>query len=241
MRLNNRGVIDWQEGGNVYINNGAILNNLATGSIELRGSGSGTLSYDGIGARPSLSNLGIIRTSAANGNTTIGIPLTNRGVITAAYGTLTLSGGYTQTAGTTTLNGGTLAGAEAFNIQGGVLSGAGQINAGVINGGSVIPGGMGAIGVLYIQGPYTQTTTGQLVTELSGLDTTQYDQLLVSGPATLNGSLQIHLRNGFTPAVGNNFTVLTYQSHRGAFGTVNGNGQSYAPTYNATTLTITKE
>ncbi len=241
VRLNNRGVIDWQEGGNVYINNGATLNNLATGVIELRGSGAGTLSYDGIGAHPSLSNLGIIRTSTANGNTTIGIPLTNRGVITAGYGTLTLSGGYTQTAGTTSLNGGTLAGMGAFNIQGGVLSGAGQINAGVINGGSVMPGGAGAIGILAIQGPYTQTATGQLVTELGGLATNEYDQLAVSGPVALNGSLQIHLHNGFTPAGGNSFAVLTYQSRSGAFGTINGDGQSYTPAYSATTLTITKQ
>lgn len=46
------------------------------------------------------------------------------------------------------------------------MSGSGTINANVTSGGHVIPGGVGAAGLLTINGNYTQTTFGGLDIEL---------------------------------------------------------------------------
>ena len=46
-----------------------------------------------------------------------------------------------------------------------------------------------------------------------------YDQLTVSGTATLGGTLNVSLLNGFTPELPDNYTVLTASSVSGTFGT----------------------
>src|SRR5258708_18223552 len=46
----------------------------------------------------------------------------------------------------------------------------------------------------------------------------QYDQLLVSGPALLGGTLNVDLVNGFTPSVGDTYPVVTFSTQSGDFG-----------------------
>ena len=59
-----------------------------------------------------------------------------------------------------------------------------------LNNGAVSPGS--SPGILTINGNYTQTATGVLNIELAGpTPGTQYDQLIVSGTATLAGSLNL--------------------------------------------------
>ena len=50
----------------------------------------------------------------------------------------------------------------------------------------------------------------------------QYDQLAVSGTATLGGTVNVALINGFQPALGNTFQPLTFASSSGNFGFYNG-------------------
>ena len=48
--------------------------------------------------------------------------------------------------------------------------------------------------------------------------------------------------NGFSPAIGNSFQVMTFGSRTGQFATINGlaigNGKQFSPAYAATDLTL---
>jgi hypothetical protein len=77
-------------------------------------------------------------------------------------------------------------------------------------------------GVLHIDGSYTQTGAGSLTVHLAGLNAgSQYGQLQVNGLATLGGTLNVQLDNGFTPSVGNSFRILTFSTRSGDFATEN--------------------
>jgi hypothetical protein len=144
----------------------------------------------------------------------------NAGALTVGSGsTFTASGAYTQTGGSTILQAGTLTASSGVSIQGGSLSGPGTINADVVNAGLLNPGGTsGGTGLLTINGNYTQTAMGILHIGLAGTTAdSQYDQLAVSGTATLAGTLDVTLLHGFQPQNGNQFQVLTYGSRNGTF------------------------
>lgn len=53
--------------------------------------------------------------------------------------------------------------------------------------------------------------------ELAGADPGQFDQLLLTGDATLGGFLFLNLIDGFNPALGDTFTVLTAANVNGTF------------------------
>ena len=55
----------------------------------------------------------------------------------------------------------------------------------------------------------------------AGVNPNGHDQLLITGVATLGGTLDVTLTNGFTPANGNSFVVLDAASSTGTFATVN--------------------
>ena len=115
----------------------------------------------------------------------------NSGNVSVASGATLAAAGYIQTGGSSTLNGGTLAGGP-FSINAGALLGSGTINANVTNGGQVIPGGTGAAGTSTINGNYTQTATGTLDIDIGGTTAgSQYDQLAVSGTASLGGTVNV--------------------------------------------------
>jgi hypothetical protein len=128
------------------------------------------------------------------------------------------SGSFTQTAGVTRVDG-TLAvtpSSATIQIQGGVLQGSGTISNNVSNSGTVAPGD--SPGTLQISGNYTQTSAGTLQIEIGGTTAgTQYDQLHVSGAASLNGALQVVLVNGFSPASGDSFDILDWGTLSGKF------------------------
>ena len=66
--------------------------------------------------------------------------------------------------------------------------------------------------------------------------------MLGSRVTTLDGMLNLALVNGFSPALGNSFPVLTFGSRTGQFATINGlaigNGKQFSPAYSATNLTL---
>jgi hypothetical protein len=87
----------------------------------------------------------------------------------------------------------------------------------LVNSGTVDVGG-----VLTINRPYTQTASGTLNIDIGGLTPgTQYGRLDGNGQATLDGTLSVTLVNGFSPASGNSFRVLTFGSRVGDFATLN--------------------
>ncbi|HEY3280284.1 MAG TPA: hypothetical protein VGJ83_07205 [Gemmatimonadales bacterium] len=132
----------------------------------------------------------------------------NAGTLTLASGTLTVAGGSSSFANDTT---GTIEGLGIFNVNAVAFS----------NFGSVRPG-LGGPGILSITGNYPASPTESLHIELGGTTPgAQYDRLAVSGSAALGGALQVSLINGFTPALGDTFTVMTFASRSGGFGALN--------------------
>jgi hypothetical protein len=110
--------------------------------------------------------------------------------------------------------------AEVVNIQGGTLAGTGTVfvGSGPVTGvvrnlsGRVAPGQfgtVGSVGQLAITGDFSNLGAGTLAIDIAGLTAiTQYDRLAVDRFAFLGGTLEVAL-NGFTPSVGNTFTILT--------------------------------
>jgi outer membrane autotransporter protein len=105
-------------------------------------------------------------------------------------------------------------------IQAGLLSGPGTVNGNVSNAGQVNPGGVGAAGLLTINGNYTQTSTGGLSIDLGGTQAGKYDQLVVTGTATLAGTLNVNLIGGFIPSKGEDFHIMAFASESGTFSQV---------------------
>ncbi len=66
-------------------------------------------------------------------------------------------------------------------------------------------------------------TNGSLEIEIESTagDGIGHDRLTVTNDATLGGTLNVYLLNGFVPAVGNSFTILTGASVSGTFSTAN--------------------
>ncbi len=84
----------------------------------------------------------------------------------------------------------------------------------------------------------TLASTNILYMELGGtIPDSQYDQLLVSGTATLGGTLDVDLINGFTPAVGNTFALVQAGVLSGSFAGLTlppaPNGTNWVVNYNA--------
>src|SRR5205807_108690 len=148
----------------------------------------------------------------------------NAGTIIVGSGSTFTVGGtgaYSQTGGASRFQGGTLIASGALSLTGGTLTGTGTISGNVVNSSQMTPGS--APGILNITGDYTQTNAGALNIEIGGLTPgTQFDQLKISGAATLNGTLNLSLLNAFAPQNGNTFQVLTFASHSGQFAIING-------------------
>ena len=116
------------------------------------------------------------------------------------------------------------------------------INRSVLNHGTLAPGL--TLGVIGISSPYFQYSDGTLSLQLAGTTAdTQYDKLTSSSNAFLAGKLQISLISGFTPTLGNSFTVLTASSIIGNFGTYDlpqlASGQAWRIEQTATAVTLT--
>jgi hypothetical protein len=184
----------------------------------------------------------------------------NAGGMTISKGSTFTAGGsgYTQTGGTTTVDG-TVAtsgltsfrsgdllqvAAGPINIQGGSVFGTGNLSASVNSSGVITPADSAAkTGILTITGAYTQNPAGTLDINIAGTSAgTQFDQLAVTGIASLGGTLNIGLLNGFVPAVGSTFQILTASSVSGKFATVNGasisSSEHFVVKYSANNVTL---
>jgi hypothetical protein len=232
--MNNAGTAIWSSSGPFYFRNGGTLNN--SGLFEVRN----TLYMGDNGGM--INNTGTLRKMAGSnftGANTIPVNNVSPGVIEVNSGNMTLYQ-FTNSGGTVNLNGGTFVCYVPVNLQGGTLKGTGTVSGQIINSGIVAPGS--SAGIITGTTGYTQYTTGTLNIELGGLTPgTQYDQLKVTGAASLAGTLNVSLINGYIPNVGDSFTIMTHGSRTGNFGTVNFNctSRTWSITYNPTSVTIT--
>lgn len=101
----------------------------------------------------------------------------------------------------------------------------------------------GTGGVLSIRSNFNPTSEGRLTVEIGGTSSSDMGRIEVQDIAQLGGVLNIELVNGFKPAEGDAFEILTFESREGDFETVTGldlpNNLTFEPTYSDTSLTLT--
>ena len=186
-----------------------------------------------------VSSTGSITTSNT-GTATIQPPLDNDGTITVGSGTLEVDDGLTQAAGLTSVaSGATVHGTVTLN--GGTLKGNGTVDGSLTNtSGAVAPGS--SPGTLTVTGAYTQRASGTLAEEITGTTPgAQFDQLLVGGALSLDGTLAID-STSFTPTSKDTFKIISgANSHTGTFAAVTGatiNAATYSAQYDSDGVTL---
>ena len=233
-------------------------------------SGTGTLAMNGqttvTGAMTVTIPVVLGGTVTGSGALTLAAPITwTTGTVDLAGGGLTVNPGQTLTLstggqkvvnpgsaltnhGTVVWTGGTLyvqSNGAVVNASDGVWTVQGDLTLTSTNCGSPTFTNAGLLRKTGITGTFTVgscvalTNTGTIQLRLGGTVAGQFDRI-VAGTVTLGGTLDISLVNGFAPVSGNAFDVLGYTSRVGTFAVVNGNGETYTPTYGASALTLQK-
>lgn len=187
--LVNQGTLNWT-GDRLHLDGASTLRN--EGLIDVQAD----LSMDSDGGGV-FENAGTFRKSGGAGSFVF-LPNTTvenlaGGVVDAAAGRIDFDGTAFNRAGAT------VQGIARVDVSGGTFT----------NEGTFAPGA--SPGILAYTGDYDMTAaTTVLAVELAGLTLeTEYDQLDVSGTAALGGSLDGALLDGFFPAVGDAFVILT--------------------------------
>jgi hypothetical protein len=162
-------------------------------------------------------NWGLVRKSGGTGiSTFVGSTFHNYGgTVEADSGTMQF-GSFNQAGGVTRLAGGNLTGGT-FNFNGGLLTGDGSVTGNVVDAGAIVSPGTEGLGTLNIVGNYQQENAGALDITLGGIHAGDFSQLDVSGSASLAGALNLSLANGFAPAIGNQFQILSCASRSETF------------------------
>ncbi|MGH7140766.1 MAG: autotransporter outer membrane beta-barrel domain-containing protein, partial [Pirellulales bacterium] len=100
----------------------------------------------------------------------------------------------------------------------------------------------GAGGVLTVNGALTIDPTGVVNVDLGGTAATQFGQIDITGAASLGGTLDLTLVNGYQPASGDALKIMTFASESGTFAMLNGSTISanlvWAPMYDEQDLTL---
>jgi hypothetical protein len=198
---------------------------VSTNAAEILLDGSGAHVYADDGTAEALALLAINAPEGSlvvrNGaGLTLAGNLQNAGYLAAGDGsTLSIAGAYTQTYHARTAVTGTLA-AGSVSIVGGLLEGTGTVVADVTSASRVVPGT--SIGTLTIDGDFTQTSDGWLLTEIAGTGPGEFDRLVVTGHATLGGRLLVPHLEEVDLIDGATVTVMTFDSRTGEFDEVIG-------------------
>jgi hypothetical protein len=214
--VSNSGIINWNAGNLLFYR---TLRNVTGATFNIRSAAALTQDPQ---APTTLINSGTVR-KLVSGDSIFTLPVTNTGSVVARSGKISFYNSFLQTKGTTSLQGGSLFHpGRSMNFNGGRVSGNGTIQSQLVanNGAVFAPGN--SPGSLVINGNYAQSANGILDVELGGTTPgTQYDQMIVTGSATLGGTLNILQFNGFVPAVGNSFELMEYLTVSGDFAKVN--------------------
>lgn len=132
------------------------------------------------------------------------------------WSSVMLSGNIDVQQGLLSLNGRTTFG-ELIISTGATLEGTGTIVGDVVNRGTAAPGN--SIGTLTIAGDYEQTSTGSLDIEIAS--PSSFDRLVVSGRASLAGTLEVIPYGGNPLAYGQKYDFLQAGSISGSFDAIN--------------------
>ena len=98
---------------------------------------------------------------------------------------------------------------------------------------------VGAGSTINVTGNYSQAATGTTRVEVAGASPGQYGVLKISSIATFAGLLQVAYAGGYAPTTNDALDVITYLQASGTFGTIDGGGFTWLPTYAAKKLTLT--
>jgi hypothetical protein len=190
--LLNLGTIRQESNTTVGIRDNSIVDNRSLFEILTDADFSG-----GTGSGGTFMNTGTFRKSGGNDVTQMNgwwkFFNQNGGVIDAASGELEF----------------TMSDINFSNDPGAIINGAASIDVpnSFTNDGIIAPGS--GIGMLLYIGNFVPSSTGVLDIQIGGLILgTEYDQLNVTGNATLNGSLKVRVANGFVPNNGDSFVIL---------------------------------
>jgi hypothetical protein len=124
--LNNAGTVNWTATIYWFLNNGAVLNNLAGATFNAQTNG-GILGSSGV-----FNNQGTFICSGP-GVSSVALPFNNTGTVNVESGVLQFSNSFVQNAGATWLSGGSLTKSGALVFNGGTLGGTGIITGNVAN------------------------------------------------------------------------------------------------------------
>jgi hypothetical protein len=234
--LTNSASAYWRSG-TIGLINGAAFENYGT----FEANDNSTMNGDATSSFHNNPNSDIQKTRSGS-TTTMNIDFTNEGTIEVIEGTLIFTGDVTAGDGTEIdLDEEQFQGNTLILEEGSILKGSGTVDGDLENSGDVCPGD--SPGNISVTGDFTQYSSGTLYIELGGTTPgTEYDQLTVTGSATLAGTLDVSLINSFTPDYGQTFTIMTYASKSGTFDTVNlpalSGGLEWTLEYGDTALTI---
>ncbi|CAG0952120.1 hypothetical protein PHYC_00255 [Phycisphaerales bacterium] len=224
--FNNYGTLTWT-GASIILDGQGVLNNREGGILDCRTD----QDIGGLWDPSQFNNYGTFRKTVGTsaGHTNITCAMLNSGTVEINAGRMGFAALTQTSTGRVILNNGILdqsSGGVPFPLAAGRLEGNGEIWGHVENtGGTLSPGN--SAGTLHMgggqPGNYTQGPGGTFEAELGGASPGigGYDQLLVDWQATLDGTLNVSLINGFTPSEGQVFYILVAGSRSGEFSTVN--------------------
>jgi hypothetical protein len=211
--------------GESRITSGLAFDN--TGTVDVQ---TGTLKLQGGGTNSSV--IGV--ESGATLNISGGYVLTSTSVVGGA-GAVEFS--QSANPGIATIAGTITAGQGIVIDTGAEIAGAATFYGNVANAGIIDVGGVNTVGVITINGDYTQTLPAQINFTLDGTTAgTGYSQLKVTGAATLDGTANINTHSGYTPAANSSYSLITFASMSGSFASVT---NPFDPTYGSTAFTVT--
>ncbi len=121
-----------------------------------------------------------------------------------------------------TLNGGTVRAKDGPTLKtltlfaDAFLKGSGTVDGSLANGWTISAGASNnTVGSFDVSGDYSQTFStaashGELLVDIAGTSTSQYDTLDVTGDVTLDGDLVVQFISSFTPSEGNQFDIIPF-------------------------------
>ncbi len=144
--------------------------------------------------------------------------LTNDVTLTGTAHSISSGSSFIVPTGKVLTNNGTITQSGTLTING-TMAGTGTVAGNLSNNTAISPGN--SAGTLTVSGNYTAGASSTTNIELGGASAGQFDVLAVGGTAALNGTLNVTLINGYTPANGAKFLFLTHGSGSGSFTTQN--------------------
>src|ERR1017187_3683144 len=208
-----------------FVNNGTIIESGAgdnnDNSGQLFNNGVYQIQNDNGAAINYFYNYGLLEKTGGSGTSVISATFNNSGAIQPASGTLLFTGGFFyQNAGTLQITPAITFTNEYFYLSGGTVTGVGTVGDNVVfvNGGVLAPGN--PVGMLNVSHDF-DLYGGAFNILLGG--STQFSQLAAGGNAGVSGAttLNVTLSNGYVPAIGTQFHILSCANFGGGFATLN--------------------